>query len=63
MNVFACACFCTLVMHDMKETKKEGEEEIFSVMPKLRTLIYLQLKPPPPFKKIVDTLKQLTFSF
>lgn len=33
MIVFACACFCTLVMHDMKETKKEGEEEIFSVMP------------------------------
>lgn len=36
--MFACACFCTLVMHDIKETKKkEGEEEIFSVMPKLRT--------------------------
>lgn len=58
MNVFACACFCTLVMHDMKETKKEGEEEIFSVMPKLRTT-----GTPSPFKKIVDTLKQLTFSF
>lgn len=62
-----CVCLCMLLHFSNAwhkgDKKKEGEEEIFSVMSKLRTSIYLQLEPPPPFKKIVDTLKQLTFSF